>query len=116
MSERAKQFSEAVEQRDALSALLKTPGWEILEEICRVKIAEGDKALDKPLESTADGYAQEYSKGARTTFRYLLALPQGLVDQAVDVIEAIEKEKEDGEDGNGSETGSDGDESGSNSD
>lgn len=112
MSERDAQFAEAAAQRDLMRSLIGHAGWKMLVENMEARVAEKTIKLDAPLESADKLYLQENTKGERRSLRFIMALPQAIIDQASAAIEAIEteaKENEDVEEGSSDDGDGDGD-------
>ena len=99
MSEREGQLSEAIKQKEVMEDLLLHPGWKMIEENLDAQIDERTNRLEEPLESADLVFMQEYTKGARQSFRLIKNLPKSIIEQASDVVEAITEEMEELENG-----------------
>lgn len=86
---------EALKQKEALQALLNSPGWTILAGAIREQYElRLDKLVLEPLEDGNAVFRQEFLKGEMATLRLLPGLAQSMVDAAQMVIDVTSEEKD----------------------
>ena len=93
-------FSLAIKQKNALEALIRSEGWEIISTIIADQIELRRNAFElTPLENFLEAGKQEYSKGEIAAFRLTLKMPSDIIEDAVEIIDQLtpDEEKEDGE-------------------
>lgn len=96
---RAKQRSEALEQRDALQSLTVNPGWLILEQFMREQIrARTDDIILQPCTGVKSQLEQEYSKGEIASMRLMLQFVETGILTAKAVVRSLNDDPDDGTD------------------
>lgn len=93
-------LSEAVKQRNAFAALIRTEGWAMLKNILnsQVELRRNDFELT-PLDSMDKVLGQEFKKGEIASLRLVLELPQNVLEDAEAVIaEAPKLDENNGDD------------------
>jgi hypothetical protein len=84
------QLVEAVKTREALTALIKSEGWAILQSTLKARrVALEQEVLHKCLGDGNSVYRQEFMKGQAYQVLLLEQLPDTIIETAGDAVEAI---------------------------
>ncbi len=91
---------EAVKQKNAFAALLRTEGWDMLATIMRQQLELRRNSFElTPLESLDQVPAQEFKKGEVANLRMIMELPQHILDDAQSIIDTTKETEGHDEDG-----------------
>lgn len=80
--ERREEVAQAALTRDAMQALLKSQGWDILRTIFESQVETIlSKIISTPIGPTTQ-FEQEYEKGLAAAYKTILKMPETLIEQS----------------------------------
>lgn len=90
------QLAEAVKTKEALQALLRSEGWDILRAILKDRHASLlNEVMYNCLDDTRSVYRQEYMKGQAYMIQFLLNMPGTLKEEAEAVVDTLPQAEDD---------------------
>lgn len=93
--DRREQHQAAVVQKEAISVLLRSQGWDILRAVAKSQIEMlQQQTMLVPLKKLDDALEQEFNKGHAMGIAAFLKIPETIVEQAEAVIASLGGENE----------------------
>ena len=91
---------EAVKQKNAFAALLRSEGWDMLMKIFQEQLETRRNRVElTPLASVDEAFAQQFERGEIANLRLVMQLPQSILDDAQSIIDTTKETEGHDDDG-----------------
>ncbi|MBK8123871.1 MAG: hypothetical protein IPK54_10040 [Dokdonella sp.] len=96
--DRKEQYQAAVVQKEAISALLRSQGWDILRAVAKGQIELlQQQVMLVPLKDLDHALEQEFNKGHAMGVAAFLKIPESMLEEAEAIIASLSGSEEDNE-------------------